>query len=70
MEPPTEPLVLKANCDGCGTTADLYGSNCRHMTLCIPCGKSLVETNGTCTECSVPVTRLIQVSRPLVGLLL
>ncbi|CAM6092492.1 unnamed protein product [Calypogeia fissa] len=56
----TEPLVLKANCNGCGTTNDLYGSNCRHMTLCVPCGKSLVETSGTCTECNAPVTRLIR----------
>ncbi|KAL2634215.1 hypothetical protein R1flu_005694 [Riccia fluitans] len=55
-----EPLVLKPNCDGCGATTDLYGSTCRHMTVCMPCGKSLVETGGLCTECSSPVLRLIR----------
>ncbi|KAL3693420.1 hypothetical protein R1sor_007071 [Riccia sorocarpa] len=55
-----EILVLKPNCDGCGTTTDLYGSTCRHMTVCMPCGKSLVETGGLCTECNGPISRLIR----------
>ncbi|BBN04947.1 transcription initiation factor TFIIF subunit alpha [Marchantia polymorpha subsp. ruderalis] len=55
-----DPLVLKPNCNGCGTTTDLYGSTCKHMTICVPCGKSLVETGGSCTECGLPITRLIR----------
>ncbi|XP_057815991.2 transcription initiation factor IIF subunit alpha [Cryptomeria japonica] len=53
-------LVLKSSCGGCGTTSDLYGSNCKHMTLCLACGKSMAETKASCSQCGVPVTRLIR----------
>uniref|UniRef100_A0A0C9QUD0 Transcription initiation factor IIF subunit alpha n=1 Tax=Wollemia nobilis TaxID=56998 RepID=A0A0C9QUD0_9CONI len=53
-------LVLKSSCSGCGTTSDLYGSNCKHMTLCLTCGKSMAESKTACSECGVPVTRLIR----------
>ena len=56
------PLELKEKCTGCGTTADLYGSNCGHLTLCLKCGKSMAETAAPCAECGTPVTRLIKVS--------
>lgn len=52
--------MLKSSCSGCGTASDLYGSNCKHMTLCLACGKSMAETHAACSECGVPVTRLIR----------
>lgn len=30
------------------------------MTLCLACGKSMAETKAACSECGVPVTRLIR----------
>jgi len=61
----TPDLVLKDNCTGCRTTTDLYGSNCGHLTLCLKCGKAMAETAAPCSECGVPVTRLIKVSEDL-----
>ncbi len=54
-------LVLKDSCTGCGATLDLYGSSCRHLTLCVKCGKSMAETAAPCSDCGVPITRLIRV---------
>jgi predicted amidophosphoribosyltransferase len=54
-------LVLKDACSGCGATLDLYGSGCRHLTLCANCGKTMAETAAPCSDCGVPVTRLIRV---------
>jgi hypothetical protein len=54
-------LVLKDACSGCGATLDLYGSGCRHLTLCAKCGKTMAETAAPCSDCGVPVTRLIRV---------
>ncbi|CAK9870660.1 unnamed protein product [Sphagnum jensenii] len=53
-------LVLKDACSGCGATLDLYGSGCRHLTLCAKCGKTMAETAAPCSDCGVPVTRLIR----------
>ncbi|XP_022720691.1 transcription initiation factor IIF subunit alpha isoform X2 [Durio zibethinus] len=53
-------LILKPSCSGCGSTNDLYGSNCKHMTLCVTCGKTMAETQGKCCECGAIVTRLIR----------
>ncbi|TXG69698.1 hypothetical protein EZV62_004633 [Acer yangbiense] len=53
-------LLLKPSCRGCGSTADLYGSNCKHMTLCLTCGKTMAENRGKCFECGVVVNRLIR----------
>ncbi|OMO64773.1 Photosystem I PsaA/PsaB [Corchorus olitorius] len=53
-------LILKPSCSGCGSTLDLYGSNCKHMTLCVTCGKNMAETQGKCFECGAIVTRLIR----------
>lgn len=53
-------LLLKPSCSGCGSTTDLYGSNCKHMTLCLTCGKSMAENRGKCFECGATVTRLIR----------
>ncbi|KAF8391632.1 hypothetical protein HHK36_023938 [Tetracentron sinense] len=53
-------LVLKPSCGGCGSTADLYGSNCKHMTLCLSCGKTMAENHAKCYDCGVTVTRLIR----------
>ncbi|CAN6477591.1 unnamed protein product [Victoria cruziana] len=53
-------LVLKPSCGGCGSTSDLYGSNCKHMTLCLSCGKTMAETRSKCRECGVPITKLIR----------
>ncbi|XP_075666336.1 transcription initiation factor IIF subunit alpha isoform X2 [Castanea sativa] len=53
-------LLLKPSCSGCGSTTDLYGSNCKHMTLCLTCGKTMAENRGKCFECGATVTRLIR----------
>ncbi|XP_061340767.1 transcription initiation factor IIF subunit alpha-like [Gastrolobium bilobum] len=53
-------LLLKASCSGCGSTTDLYGSNCKHMTLCLTCGKTMAENRAKCYDCGAIVTRLIR----------
>ncbi|KAK9127828.1 hypothetical protein Syun_016625 [Stephania yunnanensis] len=53
-------LHLKASCSGCGSPNELYGSNCKHMTLCITCGKKMAENRGKCYDCGAPLTRLIR----------
>ncbi|KAK6917822.1 Transcription initiation factor IIF, alpha subunit [Dillenia turbinata] len=53
-------LMLKPSCSGCGSTTDLYGSNCKHMTLCLSCGKNMAEKRGRCFDCGATVTRLIR----------
>ncbi|XVF26161.1 hypothetical protein REPUB_Repub13aG0275500 [Reevesia pubescens] len=53
-------LMLKPSCSGCGSTNNLYGSNCKHMTLCVNCGKTMAENQGKCFECGAIVTRLIR----------
>uniref|UniRef100_A0A6N2K1R0 Transcription initiation factor IIF subunit alpha n=1 Tax=Salix viminalis TaxID=40686 RepID=A0A6N2K1R0_SALVM len=53
-------LLLKPSCSGCGSTTDLYGSNCKHMTLCLSCGKTMAENRGKCFDCGATVTRLIR----------
>ncbi|PON91348.1 Transcription initiation factor [Trema orientale] len=53
-------LILKPSCSGCGSTTDLYGSNCKHMTLCLTCGKTMAENRGKCYDCGATVTRLIR----------
>lgn len=53
-------LHLKPVCGGCGSALDLYGSNCKHLTLCMSCGKNMAEKRSKCYECGVPVTRLIR----------
>ncbi|KAL9243469.1 hypothetical protein vseg_017353 [Gypsophila vaccaria] len=53
-------LMMKQACSGCGTKNDLYGSNCKHLTLCSSCGKSMAESRSKCFECGAPLTRLIR----------
>ncbi|XP_028755319.1 transcription initiation factor IIF subunit alpha isoform X3 [Neltuma alba] len=53
-------LLLKPSCGGCGSTSDLYGSNCKHMTLCLNCGKNMAEKKSKCHDCGATVTRLIR----------
>ncbi|TKY53962.1 Transcription initiation factor IIF subunit alpha [Spatholobus suberectus] len=53
-------LLLKPSCGGCGSTTDLYGSNCKHMTLCLTCGKTMAENKAKCFDCGATVTRLIR----------
>lgn len=53
-------LMLKPSCGGCGATTDLYGSNCKHLTLCSNCGKTMAENRGKCYECGTTLTRLIR----------
>ncbi|KAL0553892.1 hypothetical protein IC582_007796 [Cucumis melo] len=53
-------LLLKPSCSGCGSTTELYGSNCKHMTLCLTCGKTMAENKGKCYDCGATVTRLIR----------
>jgi transcription initiation factor TFIIF subunit alpha len=54
-------LVLKTACEGCGNTSDLYGTGCKHTTLCSDCGKSMARSRARCLVCSAPITRLIRV---------
>ncbi|PWZ24878.1 Transcription initiation factor IIF subunit alpha [Zea mays] len=60
-------LVLKMACEGCGNTSDLYGTGCKHTTLCSDCGKSMARSRARCLVCSAPITRLIRV-RQVLGL--
>ncbi|GAA0159346.1 general transcription factor [Lithospermum erythrorhizon] len=53
-------LVLKPSCSGCGSTVELYGSNCKHLTLCVSCGRTMAQNRGKCYECGTPITRLIR----------
>ncbi|XP_075080729.1 transcription initiation factor IIF subunit alpha [Nicotiana tabacum] len=53
-------LVLKPSCSRCGSTSELYGSTCKHLTLCMSCGKNMAETRDKCYECGTPITRLIR----------
>ncbi|AQK65934.1 Transcription initiation factor IIF, alpha subunit [Zea mays] len=53
-------LVLKMACEGCGNTSDLYGTGCKHTTLCSDCGKSMARSRARCLVCSAPITRLIR----------
>ncbi|XP_057419659.1 transcription initiation factor IIF subunit alpha-like isoform X2 [Lotus japonicus] len=53
-------LLLKPSCSGCGSTTDLYGSNCKHMTLCLTCGKTMAEKKAKCIDCGATLTRLIR----------
>ncbi|PUZ39658.1 hypothetical protein GQ55_9G351100 [Panicum hallii var. hallii] len=53
-------LVLKPACEGCGNTSDLYGTGCKHTTLCSDCGKSMARSRARCLVCSSPITRLIR----------
>ncbi|XP_057960725.1 transcription initiation factor IIF subunit alpha isoform X2 [Malania oleifera] len=53
-------LLLKPSCSGCGSTTDLYGSNCKHMTLCLSCGKTMAENKASCYDCGTTITRLIR----------
>lgn len=54
-------LLLKPSCGGCGSSKDLYGSNCKHLTLCLSCGKTMAENHAKCYECGATITRLIRV---------
>lgn len=54
-------LLLKPQCSGCGSQVDLYGSNCKHMTLCLTCGKTMAENKAKCFDCGAIATRLIRV---------
>ncbi|CAN6295753.1 unnamed protein product [Urochloa humidicola] len=53
-------LVLKAACERCGAAKDLYGTPCRHTTLCTGCGRDMARARGRCAVCAAPVTRLIR----------
>ncbi|XP_068657461.1 transcription initiation factor IIF subunit alpha-like isoform X2 [Aristolochia californica] len=53
-------LLLKPSCGECGTATDLYGSYCKHLTLCLSCGKRMAESHSKCYDCGAPVTRLIR----------
>lgn len=53
-------LMLKPSCDGCRSTVELYGSNCKHMTLCVTCGKTMAERKDKCRDCGATITRLIR----------
>ncbi|XP_047317551.1 transcription initiation factor IIF subunit alpha-like [Impatiens glandulifera] len=53
-------LQLKSQCGGCGSSKDLYGSQCKHLTLCLTCGKTMAENRGKCYDCGATISRLIR----------
>ncbi|KAK1387837.1 Transcription initiation factor IIF subunit alpha [Heracleum sosnowskyi] len=53
-------LILKSSCRICKSMTELYGSNCKHLTLCVSCGKSMAEKGTKCHDCGAPITRLIR----------
>ncbi|KAL7213673.1 hypothetical protein ACSBR2_016239 [Camellia fascicularis] len=53
-------LILKPSCSGCGSSKDLYGSSCKHLTLCLSCGKNMAKNHAKCFECGAAITRLIR----------
>ncbi|KAJ3690760.1 hypothetical protein LUZ61_019924 [Rhynchospora tenuis] len=53
-------LVLKASCEVCGNSSELYGSGCKHMTLCLSCGKRMAAERHRCNICASPITNLIR----------
>ncbi|KAG8385810.1 hypothetical protein BUALT_Bualt03G0084000 [Buddleja alternifolia] len=53
-------LILKPSCSGCGSTVELYGSACKHLTLCVTCGKTMAQNRAKCYECGSPITQLIR----------
>uniref|UniRef100_A0A0D9VRY7 Uncharacterized protein n=1 Tax=Leersia perrieri TaxID=77586 RepID=A0A0D9VRY7_9ORYZ len=53
-------LVLKAACERCGSPSDLYGTGCRHATLCGSCGRAMARSGGCCRVCAAPISRLIR----------
>ncbi|KAM0847804.1 hypothetical protein ACQ4PT_054798 [Festuca glaucescens] len=60
MAPGTANLVLKPACDACGKASDLYGTACRHATVCSSCGKAMARARSPCAVCAAPVTNLIR----------
>ncbi|KAJ0869645.1 putative transcription initiation factor IIF, alpha subunit, Zinc finger, RING/FYVE/PHD-type [Helianthus annuus] len=54
-------LVLNPSCDGWISMVELYGSNCKHMTICVACGKTMAERKDRCRDCAATITRLIRV---------
>ncbi|XP_073149811.1 transcription initiation factor IIF subunit alpha-like isoform X2 [Henckelia pumila] len=53
-------LILKPSCGSCGSSVELYGSTCKHLTLCVTCGKTMAENRAKCYECGTTITRLIR----------
>ncbi|KAL6644739.1 hypothetical protein ACP70R_016347 [Stipagrostis hirtigluma subsp. patula] len=53
-------LVLKAACEACGAASDLYGTACRHATLCQSCGAAMARARARCAVCAAPVATLIR----------
>ncbi|KAM0869104.1 hypothetical protein ACQ4PT_040895 [Festuca glaucescens] len=60
MAPGTANLVLKAACDACGKASGLYGTACRHATVCSSCGQAMARARTPCAVCAAPVTNLIR----------
>ncbi|GMH05261.1 hypothetical protein Nepgr_007101 [Nepenthes gracilis] len=56
----TIDLSLMPLCSGSRSSTNFYGSNCKHMTLCFDCGKSMAENREKCYECRTTVTHLIR----------
>ncbi|OVA10064.1 zinc finger protein [Macleaya cordata] len=58
-------MLLKTSCGGCGSSPDMYGSKCKHMALCLNCGKTMAENHGKWYDCVAPVARLSQMNKSL-----
>jgi transcription initiation factor TFIIF subunit alpha len=66
----TPDLVLKPSCEACGNASELYGSACKHLTLCLSCGKRMAADRHRCHLCAAPITKLIRVSAASVSVCL
>ncbi|KAK4486323.1 hypothetical protein RD792_008994 [Penstemon davidsonii] len=53
-------LLSRPVCDGCGSPGESYDIKCKHLKLCISCGKFMAENRANCYECGTPITRLIR----------
>ncbi|KAF0910596.1 hypothetical protein E2562_003030 [Oryza meyeriana var. granulata] len=53
-------FVIKAACERCGSASELYGTGCRHATLCLSCGRAMARSSDCCAVCAAPVSRLIR----------
>jgi transcription initiation factor TFIIF subunit alpha len=44
----------------CENSSELYGNACKHMTLCLSCGKCMSVDRRRCHLCAAPITKLIR----------
>ncbi|KAJ4899767.1 Transcription initiation factor IIF subunit alpha [Raphanus sativus] len=54
-------MELKSKCEVCGfEKKKLFQNVCKHLTLCLDCGRTMALNKATCTVCEVLYTKLIR----------